>query len=293
MKGLSFLLVLFTILASASKSDAAEVVIIGNAALKPVSNVIKGIHNTLHLESIVISPMVARDNLELKKLIDKEAPKAVLALGKDALSAALTLPEDIPLIYGLIINPVKTDRLNITGVYMATPVHEYVSLLSKHFPKIKKVGIVNLPDTEKPVGHPGMKPELIYYNATNPYEFIEGINTLDNGVDAFLLLPERKLITATSLNELYLYSFKENIPVLGISEKYVKSGSLLSLGFDMKDMVTQITSLVGKVVKEECAVDIKPSPPHRFNLHINRQTAKTAGVYVSPKLYKQARRVYP
>ncbi len=292
MKRLS-LLVLFTIVTFASTLYAADVVIIGNKALKPVANVIDEINKTHNLDTTVISPKDAADSYSLNKLIDREAPKAVLALGKGALTSALTLPEDIPLIYGLIINPVDTDRKNITGIYMATPVHKYVSLLSEHFPMIKKVGIVKLPGMEETSGNARMKPELIYYTASNPYEFIEGINTLDSNVDAFLLLPERKLITSSSLEALYLYSFKEKVPVLGISEKYVKSGSLFSLGFDMKDMVKQITSLVGDVIREKRAVDIKPSPPQSFTLHINRQTAKTSGVNVSQKLYRQARRVYP
>ncbi len=236
---------LYTFLFSPAPSYSADVLILGNTKLKPISDVLNGIDKTLKYSKTVKSLKDVNGNL--KDLVDKEGAKAVIALGKDSVSVAQTLPDTIPIIYGLIINPIETVRGNITGVYLTTPVNEYLTFLDSNFPDIKKVGIVCTREAEKLIT-PAKSPEVIICNARNPYEFIEGLNSIGSEVDALLLLPERDLITSKVLEKLYLYSFKEKKPVIGISEKYVKIGSLFSLGFDTTSMGIQIGEMTNKVL---------------------------------------------
>jgi putative ABC transport system substrate-binding protein len=273
-------------------SESAEVLIlVGNTKLKPVSDVISGIKKTSNYKVKVKLPDDVKDNL--KETVYKEGAKAVVALGKNAVNIALSLPESIPVIYGLIISPLGTDRQNITGVYMSTPVSEYISFLGRYFPDIKKIGIICEPGTCDLLKTAVTKPEITFYGATNSSEFIEGINILGNNIDAILLLPERNLISRKAIEEAYLFSFREHRPLIGISEKYVRIGSLFSLGFDTADMGRQLGELTNKVISRGSAGSIAHSPPDNFNIYINRKTADDMKVIIPGELFNKAAKVYP
>ena len=284
-------LVCFTIFPFTYPADAADVIILGNTKLKPVSDVVKGIHETIHYETVVKSPEDIKENLE--QTFRKEGAKAVIVLGKNAVNISSDLPDSVPVIYGLIINPIETERQNITGVYMMTPISEYVTFINKYFPAIKKIGVVCMHEKQKHFDYSPKTQKLKFCNARNPYEFIEGINLLGNDVDALLLLPEKNLLTAKSLEKLYIFSFKENIPVIGISEKYVKMGSLFSLGFNTTSMGRQIGKQAKKVVMHGSASGIPQSPPEIYDLYINRKTSETMRVNIPPILLNTAEKVYP
>ena len=203
-----------------AQSHSTDILVIGNNNLRPVIDVINSIRETLDVEVAVIPPEEAKHDLEAT--IREENAKAVIALGINAVIYATSLPESIPVIYGLVIEPIETKRKNITGVYMSTPVTKYISFIKKHFPGIKKVGIICHPDKEEHINHETTMPGVVFYKAKNSYEFIDGLKTLADDIDAVLLLPERELITSRMLEEVYLFSFREKVPVIGISEKYVK-----------------------------------------------------------------------
>jgi putative ABC transport system substrate-binding protein len=284
-------IVVITVWLYACPAYPAEVIILGETKFKPVADVVEGINETLRYEKTVVSPNEVRENLY--DLVKKENSKMVIALGSDAVTMALALPESVPVIYGLITNPLVTERRNITGVYMTTPLNEYLLFINKNFPTIKKIGVLCMHESRYLLKITVESPQVKFCSAKNSYEFIEKLNLFGHDVDALLLLPEKDLITSAVLNQLYLYSFKEKVPVIGISEKYVKTGSLFSLGFDTVTMGRQIGGLAEKAITAGSAVNIPQAPPDKFNLYINRKTAESMNIKVSKEIMSLSERVYP
>ena len=270
--------------------DAAEVLILGNSKLKPVADVIKSIKRTVPSGMTVISPEEAKDDLE--GLVRKENATVVIALGKNAVVYALSIPESIPVIYGLIIDPIETKRKNITGVYMSTPITEYISFIKTNLPSIKVIGIICPHAKRKYLDRLAVILKIEILEAKDPYEFIDGLYAFSSDVDALLLLPERDLITSKALEKLYLFSFKEKVPVIGISEKYVKIGSLFSLGFDIEEMGRQIGEITNRVLSEGSASNISPTSPDKLNLYINTRTSKTMRLKMPAEVLETAKKVY-
>jgi ABC-type uncharacterized transport system substrate-binding protein len=284
------LLCVFISFFPAMPCESAEVVIVGDTRLSPVYNTVRAIESIVPNETKVYLPDDVKGRLNV--VVAKEGAKLVIALGGDALNLALHVPESVPVVYGLVIKPMQTKRQNITGVYMATPVSEYISFLNKYFPNIKRIGIVYEHETID-ISDPAALSQVFSYKASNPYEFIKGVNTLGRNVDAILLLPDKNLLTSTALEELYRYSFARKIPVIGISEKHVKMGSLFTLVFDDAAMGMQIGELAKTVLSQGEAASIQPSPPERFNLYINTETAKAMKISIPSEVMKKAKKVYP
>lgn len=286
-----FISIIFIILLSAVQSESSDVIIIGDFRLKPINDIVRIIRESLPYEAAVYLPKDVTG--VLNSIVRKENAKLVIALGGEPANDALSLPESVPLIYGLLVKPAITNRRNITGVYMTTPISEYISFLERYFPNIRKLGIVLEPETGNVLLHDVSSPSVTLYKANNSYEFIKGINRLCGNIDAFLLLPEKNLLTATAMEDLYRHSFADKVPVIGVSEKHVKMGSLFALVFDESGMGKQIGELAQKVLSHGNASGIAPAPPERFNLYLNIETAKAMKISIPAELLKKARVIYP
>lgn len=276
---------------SVGLSRASDIIIIGDIRLKPMDDIVKIIRASLTSESTVYLPKDVKG--ALNSVVRKENAKIVVALGGESTNEALSLPESVPVIYGLLIKPVITSRQNTTGVYMTTPVSEYISVLERYFPDIKKLGIVLEPETRNALLQEASATSVTLYSANNSYEFIKGIIHLDGNIDALLLLPDKTLLTSTAMQELYRHSFTGKVPVIGVSEKHVKMGSLFALVFDESGMGKQIGEVAQKVLSSGSASGIAPAPPRRFNLFLNSETAKAMKISIPTELFKKARGIYP
>lgn len=275
---------------SAARTEGADVVVVGDVRLKPVNDIITALRDSVSYETVAYSPGEVRGTLNA--IVKNENAKVVVALGGDAVAEALSLPESVPLIYGLLIKPAVAKRQNTTGVYMTTPVAEYVSLLEKYFPNIRRLGTVVEPETGGPAVNVHTA-SVSFYKAGNSYEFIKSVKQFSGNIDAFILLPEKNLLTATAMEELYRYSFTEKVPVIGVSEKHVKMGSLLALVFDEAGMGRQIGELVDRVLSRGSASGMAPAPPERFKLYLNSETARTMNINIPGELLRKAKVIYP
>lgn len=273
---------------SALPSGATEVIVIGDTQLKPVVDIVSGIRETLESPVTVYSPSDVKGRLDA--IAAKEGARIVIALGKDAIDDAVQLPPSIAVIFDLVIIPPKINRPNTTGLFMATPVSEYVNLINKYLPSMKKISVVSSQSLLKTLS--ADQSQISAFRVNSSFELVNTIKKLD-GTDALLLLPDVSLLTATAIEEIYLYSFRKKIPILGISDKHVKQGALLALVFDPESVGKQLGGIALEAGKGVDIGKINPSPSRLFDLYINTETARKMGIEIPEEMLDRAKKVYP
>jgi len=284
-----FLLVsVLSLFLSAVSSEATEVIIIGDTRLKPVVDIVAGIKEMFESPITVYSPSDVRG--KLKAIAQEEGARAVIALGKDAIDDAVQLPTSIAVIFDLVIVPPRTTRQNTTGVFMGTPVAEYINLLNKYLPSLKRISVVGSQGLLNVLGADQSGVSIL--RARNSFELVDAVNKL-NDADAILLLPDVSLLTDTALEEIYLYSFRRKVPILGISDRQVKQGALLALTFNPEDVGRRLGGLAKGAIDGTDMGTISPSPSGNFDLFINRNTAVKMGIAIPREMLDSAKRVYP
>ena len=286
---LSAVLLLFFLLVFTSPACAAKVLIVGDTHYALVAEVASEIQLSLKSNSKVYATSEVRGRLAAT--VDREAAQVVVALGMEAVGEALRLPPAIAVVYGLVVAPPRNNRQNVTGVYMSPPVSEYISTVRRHLPAIKKIAVV---------GSQGLMKSLLGgdYALVEAYQVASSsdlVNTVNRLVDtkALLLLPDANLLTTSTLSNIYLFSFRQNIPLLGISEANVKQGSLFALVFDPKAVSRQIGEKVQTILNGVDAEEIPDSPPRKFNLYINSKTAQKMDIELPNELLRKAKKIYP
>ncbi|MBI5575116.1 MAG: hypothetical protein HY896_01990 [Deltaproteobacteria bacterium] len=269
--------------------EAADVIVVGDTQLKPVVEMIAGIRQTYDSSFTTYSPSEVRGRL--RSITEKEKAKVIVALGKDALADALGLPSSTLVIYDLVVTPPAVSRPNTTGFYMGTPVKEYVDLINEHLHSIRKMAVVGTRDQLSVLDREENR-KVVSYRVKNAGEFVDTLRRLDSA-DAILLPPDISLLTATALEEAYLLSFRKKIPLLGISEKNVRQGALLALVFDPANVGRRIGEYAAKAVKGTNVGQVPPSPPQRFDLYLNSETARKMGIQLPIEIVRKAKKIYP
>ncbi|MEW6739196.1 MAG: ABC transporter substrate-binding protein [Nitrospirota bacterium] len=282
------MLFLFLLFFCVSLCEASDVIIVGDTQLKPVNDIISGIKEKLDSVKI-LSPSDAKGRL--KGIAAKEEASVVIALGREALEESLKLPSSIAVIYDLVITPPEIDRPNTTGVYMATPVKEYVDIVKSYLPQIRRIAVVGSHDLMRILDGTA-NPQVSAYSVRNSFEFVSAVKQVDSA-GAILLLPDVGLLTDTTIEEVFLSSFRKNIPILGISERHVKQGALLALTFNPVSVGRHLGEKATRALKGVDMGTIPPSPSQEFDLYINTNTARKMGIHVPAELLRKAKRIYP
>lgn len=268
---------------------SADVVVVGDTSLKPVTDIIAGIKETLSTPLKVYSLSDVRGRLN--GIVEREGATTVIALGKEAISDALQLPSSVAVIYDMVVVPPRTSRPNTTGLYMATPVAEYLSVIRKYLPSIRRVSVVTSQDMLRTLGASAGNQVAAYY-VKSSIELISTVNKLDEA-DALLLLPDVPLLTASAMDEIYLFSFRKRIPVLGLSERHVRQGALFALTFDPVSVGRQIGERASESLNGTDVGQFPPAASRKFDLFINSDTARKMGIAIPDEMFKRAKKVYP
>ena len=274
---------------SAYLSCAAEVLVVADTKLKPVVEVISGISKTLKSPLKIYPPSQVKGTLNA--VVAEEDAKVVVALGREALTEALRLPPSVLVIYDLVVIPPVIGRPNTTGFYMATPAKEYTDFISNHLQGLSQIAAVGTRDQLNILAR-NDSALLTTHSVRNAFEFVSTIKQL-SGTDAILLLPDVSVLTATAMEEAYLLSFRKKIPLLGISEKSVKDGALLALVVDSVNVGRAIGEYATKALRGGNVGQLPPSPPRKFELFVNLDTARKMGIRLPEDVVRSAKRTYP
>jgi ABC-type uncharacterized transport system substrate-binding protein len=253
-----------------------------------VANVANDIRSTLKTQ--VNDFTVADIKGKLNAVVERENAEVVVALGVDAVAEALRLPPDISVVYGLVVMPPKSSRTNLTGVYMSPPVSEYISTVRRYFPAIDTISVIGSPTMVKSLGG-GTYTQVTSYQVNSSSDLVNTVGRLGKS-DALILLPDVNLLTSSAMENLYAFSFRRNIPLLGISEGNVKQGALFALVFDAKTTSWQIGEKVQNILNGDDAGEIPSSPPGKYNLFLNTNTARKMGLKVPDELLKRSKKVF-
>ena len=284
----NILYIVLCILLTGVPCRAAEVLIIADAQLKPVIDVTQGIHKTLHASTKTYAPSEVHGGLAA--LVQREEVRVVITLGNAALAEALELPPSIPVIYDLVVLPSTTTRPNTTGFFMATPVGEYASLIKNHLNSIKQIAVLGS-RTQLDVLALNA-PQATAYSVSDSVELVKTVNRLETA-NAILLLPDAAVLTATAMDEAYLFSFRKGVPLLGVSERNVREGALVALVVDMVQVGRTIGETATKALNGMDVGKIRPSPPEKFDLFLNTATAMKMDIQIPDEVIRMAKRVYP
>jgi putative ABC transport system substrate-binding protein len=232
-------------------------------------------------------------------------PDVILTSDTPATAALQRETRTIPIVFLIVTDPVAIGLVpnlnqpggNITGfaVLEATLGGKWLELVSEIAPGLKRAAIIFNPDMAIASAFvPSLETAARSLNITlipTPVHSDAAIETSITDLgreprgglvvmpDGFMAAHRAPIISAAARN---------NVPAVYPSSPYVRAGGLLSYGPDPVDGFRRAASYVDRILRGEKPGDLPVQFPTKFEMVVNRKTAKALGLAIPPSILVRA-----
>ena len=233
-------------------------------------------------------PKLAADLVQIK--VD-----VIVTAATPASRAAKAATSTIPIVFVAVGDPVKAGLVatlarpggNVTGLSLLTSdlSGKRLSLLMETVPKISRVGILMNPDNpisaifleETKLAARQLGAELQPLDARSPKEIEQAFaGAAGQRVDAIIVFDDPVLWSYRA--QIVALTAARKIPAVYGYRDFVDGGGLMSYGPDRPDQYRRTAIYVDKILKGAKPSDLPIEQPTKFELIVNRKTAKSLGI---------------
>ncbi|NKE70137.1 hypothetical protein MNODULE_05195 [Nitrospiraceae bacterium HYJII51-Mn-bac16s-1-B09] len=283
---------------SAEGSERPIAILVG-ADIAPYQSAAKGAREALsgHRTLTYLLDESPDRMLHTMEKVSLVSPRAVIAIGSQAILALKANPIDAPVVFCLVID--HEDGLEVPqswGISMHPLPREAYDRIRQVFPR-SRIAIPYNPErtgalVEALVAHfRDTSIQLVPMIIRKPSEIAPVLRTMRSQFDALWLLPDGSFIDSLSARAIIEYSIDERLPILGFSEALTKNGAVLSVAGNYEDMGRQAAETARRVISGERPLRIQP--PRQLDTFINVRVARILNLPVGGTFLAFADRIYP
>jgi putative ABC transport system substrate-binding protein len=227
----------------------------------------------------------------------------------DSTAGTLALAREtnsIPMVFVMVADPVGSGFVasfarpggNITGFSNFEPSlgGKWVELLKELAPGVERVALLYKPETAPfarlyltkcEAAAKSLGVDTIPLPVRNISEMERMVAALASGPQAGLVaLPD--IFTYSNRGRIITLAAKYRIPAVHYHRAFAEAGGLMSYGIDVPDLFRRAAAYADRILRGEKPADLAVQAPTKFELIINRKTAKALGLSVSPQLLVRA-----
>jgi putative ABC transport system substrate-binding protein len=289
----------------AGSNPDGGIVILFSAKVDVYREAVRGIENALRHEIVAEYDMRGdfdRGRRLLAEIQAKENPDLLIAVGVWALELVVQESPDVPVIYTMVLNPptvVGEAPRNITGASMNVPVESAIRVFRQLGPEIHRVGTVFNPantgyliaDARRTARAEGL--ELVAREVRSAGEAVSALDSLHReGIDALWIVPDETVLAPVVVEHMLLSSYRNGIPLLGLSRRHAQMGALLSLSIaSSEDIGRQAGELANQALAGKSVSAIPFTMARMIDLTVNLKTARKLGIEVPQSVIDSAHEV--
>jgi len=285
---------LFVFIFFGSFAEAEQrIIALQSSKVKPYENALEGFKQTADakVRRLYLSDLKGKN---IVREVRKTKPDMVIAIGVDALREVKCIT-DIPIVYFMVMQPetILKGEKNISGVSINISQDHQLRTFVLAMPHLKNIGILYDPEktgrlvkrAKESAKKTGIK--LITKEIKSPKEVPSALEEIADSIDAYWMLPDTTAVTPETIEFLFLFSMKKNLPMLTFSKKYVEMGALLSVGIDPNDIGKQAGTMAKNILANR-QVRYKQITDARGSVMIvNQKTAARTVVAVNQKVARK------
>lgn len=293
-------------------AEEVRVAVVESRKLSAYDQALKGFSEAINkrgfepefIRYVVGADIDSAEQLDAK--LEAAGAQIILALGTDAARMVKDCHSEIPSVFSMVSEPGQSGLLNsggnggtpMTGVCLDVPVDEQFLSLLDVVPRAKRIGVIYNPQESQFLVDEArnaanrMNLGLVAYPIDSEAEVPEGLNSLRPKIDALWLVSDRTVLTTQSLQFVFLYAFQTNLPLMGLSEHFVKMGALFAVGPDYQDVGMQSGEFAAQILRGRDPDDLPVASPRKVLLSLNLRTAEIIGLSIPEGVVRKAASVY-
>ena len=226
-------------------------------------------------------------------------PDLIYTIGLEASEWANQQMPKIPIVATMVLkDDIFKKSANMTGVSLSYSLKSQFQWLRKFFLPPKNVAILFNPaenaaaiENARNIGNrEGYK--LVAIPVETPKELPYALEQLANNVDVLMAIPDEMVMSVNTAKEVLLASFSNKVPLIGLSDNWVKSGALYALSWDYVDLGKQSAELAQKILNGASVQSLRPENPRKATYTINAKIADHMNLNISDDLLNNAKIVF-
>ena len=223
---------------------------------------------------------------DFNKIVKKEQPKIIYAIGSKAYAWANRVDEDVKVVFSSLINWSRLQIDNRTrGIANELQVDMQMTLYRYLFPHLKRVGILYSDEfnremvrkIEKSAKNMGIK--LVKKTVKQPDEVQKSLQSLLPHVDSLWLIADPVVLSGSStVKNIFAISHRAQIPIISYSDIFINFGASLILSADIPTMAKQVVFHINEIQKGNESKMQNVVDPAGSNIILNLKKVKEYGL---------------
>lgn len=272
-----------------SESAAMDIAILHSSGIPAYREAVAGLKATGPIGASYTEYDLQGDMELGKKLARKlraSNTSLVVAVGLKAALAAKVEIVDIPIVYMMILDPLKHQltAANMTGTVLEVPIDRQVKIMRIFLPTLHRIGTLYDPAkngsrVKNAVEQGGIfDVQVKGLPVESDKDVPQQLRALLSDIEALWLMPDSAVLTHESIPFILESALARRIPVIGFSPEFTRLGALLSMSIDYDDVGRDTGLLVTRILSGEVLLPLNPLPVERLKITVNLKTARFLGM---------------
>lgn len=279
---------------------AKQVAIVARLDVLPNQELIEGFEAALK-ESAIVYHLEKYDVKsganEIVNRLRQQKPDIIVTSGTSVTQEIAVAFPNVPVVYTMVMlqNNRAISPRQLVGISLSIPVEIQLERIKSILPAVKRVGIIYNPEENELLVQQakGVADKMGLTLVTYPVSSEKEIpNMGDLKIDILWLIPDMMVCRFPIFRQFVLDGVRLKIPVMAFTASYARSGALMSLSFNYKDIGRQSGELVVRFLKGEPYEKLATTIPRKFDLYLNQIVAKQLGICFPDKIVHQAVEVF-
>lgn len=171
---------------------------------------------------------------------------AIVAIGSKAAESARLASHKIPVVYTMLLQPLRPGQENVSGVLAKIGVEEQLARIRKLLPNRRRLGVIYNPDSSgEDIAAArkfaeGNKFTIYAVPAVAAGEMDVPVSKITASmVDLLWMVVDESTASPAVFSKLLAQCARENLPLIGLSQSHVKAGALAAFCADFGDVGAQ------------------------------------------------------
>ncbi|MBX3302185.1 MAG: ABC transporter substrate-binding protein [Nitrospira sp.] len=279
---------LWSIAPTSAHAAGVEIAILKSSDLKAYNDAIEGFKVTAPGASIYAEYDLRGDldrGKQLARTIRASTSSLVVAVGLKAALAAKLEITDIPILYLMILDPLKyhLTTANMAGVLLEIPMDRQFKIMRSFLPALRRIGVIYGPDKTAAKLKEAESQAAIHefqlqrFPVKNEKEVPQQLRSLLSESEALWLIPDSTVLTDESIRFILESAVAKRVPVVGFSSEFTRLGAVLSISIDYGEVGREAGLLAKRIVNGE-QLPLRPVSVHRVKITVNQKMARYLGI---------------
>lgn len=175
------------------------------------------------------------------------------------------------------------DARRVSAVYLDQPPQRQLELVRQALPGLARIGVVVGQESARDLDRlkeaaDGRGLRLVSERVASDSELFPALQRVMGESDVFLALPDPRVITPETAQNLLITSYRLRTPVIGYSAAYVRAGALMAV----YSTPAQAGAQAGEIARNLLRGAPLPAPqfPRQFSVSVNRQVARSLALEI-------------